>query len=245
MDPASPPLPTSETALGEALDSGRVPRAWRFWWWPDGSTHERPAPERMPLRDGTTAWIRPILPEDRALHQEFFESLSVKSRYHRFLALVPSLTEDLLTRLVDNVDGVEHVAYYVFLDGQETALPTAIARIVRIPDHPDSADVAVTVSDKCQGRGIASAILKVLVARRPPGVNRIVTLVSADNRASIAMLRRLGPTTVTPVEDGVVEVRVNLVGQDTEPLAQPAAPHRQAAWQKALRTRDLICPWLR
>lgn len=245
MDPASAPPPYSDAALDEALDSGRVPRAWHFWWWPGGSTEERPAPERILLRDGTTAWIRPILPEDRALHQEFFESLSDKSRYNRFLALVPSLTEDLLRRLVDNVDGVDHIAYYVFLDGQETALPTAIARIVRDPDRPDTADVAVTVSDKCQGRGIASAILKVLVERRPKGVTRIVTLVSSNNRASIAMLRRLGPAKVTHVEDGVVELRVNLVGDDTESLAQPVTPQRQTAWQKALRTRDLICPWLR
>lgn len=238
------PLALTEAALGEALEAGRVARAWLFWWWPGGETPWLPQPERVTLRDGSTAYLRPILPSDRDLHQEFFDSLSDKTRYNRFLTLVPALTEDLLTRLVDNVDGVDHVAYYVFLDGQETALPTAIARIVRDPDAPDTADVAVTVSDRCQGRGIASAVLRVLVERRPAGVERIVTLVAADNRASLAMLRRLGPTVVAPAEDGVMEVRVSLVGDAPPSLSQAPERHR-APWHLALRTRDLICPWLR
>ena len=62
--------------------------------------------------------------------------------------------------------------------------------------------------DDWQGRGVATALLSVLVQRRPPGVERIVTVVKADNRASIAMLRRLGEVEVADSEAGVARVVV-------------------------------------
>jgi len=55
----------------------------------------------------------------------------------------------MLDRLVDDVDGVDHVALELFglpEDGGE--VPAGIARIVRYRDRLDTADVAVTVTDE-------------------------------------------------------------------------------------------------
>jgi hypothetical protein len=41
-------------------------------------------------------------------------------------------------------------------------------------------------------------------------VKRIVTVAAADNDPSLAMLRRLGPTTVSPPEEGRINVTVEL-----------------------------------
>ncbi len=214
-------------------------------WWPSGEAGTAPAPEQIRLADGTAAWIRPILPSDRELQREAYEHLSAESKYHRFLSQVPHLTEELLDRLVDDVDGVDHVAYYLFLDGQDSVLPAAIGRIVRYPNRRDTADIAVTVQDDLQGRGIGSALVKILVARRPEGVSRIVTVVSADNEASLKMLRRVGVARQeTPIGGGVVEVRINLVREDLEPLAELPPQDAPEAWQVRLRMRDRACPWL-
>lgn len=216
------------------------------WWWPSGEAGTAPAPEQIALADGTTAWIRPVLPSDREMHRQAYEQLSPESKYHRFLAQVPHLTEELLDRLVDDVDGVDHVAYYLFLDGVDSVLPVAIGRIVRYPNRPDTADIAITVQDELQGRGIGSALVDILVARRPDGVSKIATVVSADNEASLRMLRRVGVARQeTPIGDGVIEVRINLEDDDLEALAELPPQDTPQDWQIRLRGRDRACLWLR
>ena len=74
--------------------------------------------------------------------------------------------------------------------------------------------LAVTVLDDWQGRGVATALLAELVRERPVGVTRIVTTVTADNAASLAMLRRLGETTVTPAGIDCLDVVLELAPTD-------------------------------
>lgn len=152
-----------------------------------------------------------MLPEDREAIREGYEQLSEASRYHRFLAAVPHLTDQLLDHLVDEVDGIDHVALVIFmLDDDNNGIPAGIARCIRYPGRPEVADVAVTVADEWQGRGVATALLAELMRERPRGVTRLETTVAADNEASLAMLRRLGALTVTDAGGGRLDVRVDL-----------------------------------
>lgn len=177
-------------------------------------------PEQLRLRDGTQAIIWPLLPTDRDGLREHFELLSLESRYHRFMTAVPELTDTMLDHLVDDVDQVDHVALVLFvLPEHEHEAPGGIARIIRYPTRPTAADVAVTVVDQWQGRGVATALLDALVRRRPSGVTRIVTEVCTDNAASLAMLRRLGPLTVTSRSKECLDVVVDL---SRPPAEQPA-----------------------
>jgi RimJ/RimL family protein N-acetyltransferase len=167
--------------------------------------------ERVRLRDGTNAVIRPLLPTDREVLREQYEYLSPESRFHRFLAGVPHLTETMLERLVDDVDGIDHVALVLLgLPEDDGEVPAGIARIVRYQDRLDTADVAVTVTDEWQGRGVASALLEALIRRRPEGIRQILTRVAVDNPASLALLRRLGDLTVRPAGDGCLDVVIDL-----------------------------------
>lgn len=167
---------------------------------------------QVTLRDGTAAWVRPLTPDDRDSLAAEYEALSPDSRRLRFLASVPHLTDAMLTRLVDAVDGVEHVALVLYGDTPTGPEPAAIGRIVRYEELPDAADVAVTVKDAWQGRGVASALLPLLIERRPPGVTYLLTEVAADNPASLAMLRRIGTVQAHPSGPGVLDVEVDLTG---------------------------------
>lgn len=181
------------------------------------------------LRDGSRALTWSVLPEDREAIREGYERLSDRSRYHRFLAGVPHLTDQLLRHLVDEVDGVDHVALVLFVvDDDNEALPAGVARVIRYPDRPDVADVAVTVADEWQGRGVATALLEQLMRERPRGVRRLETTVAADNAASLAMLRRLGPTTVVDEGDARLAVRVDLADPAAEQEGPEAGPRCQA-----------------
>jgi RimJ/RimL family protein N-acetyltransferase len=175
------------------------------------------------LRDGTAAIVWSLLPTDREALREAYEHLSPESQFHRFLTPVPHLTETMLDHLVDEVDGIDHVARVLFvLEDDETGYPAGIARMIRYADEPTSADVAVTVADEYQGRGVASALLQELMRHRLEGVERLDTMVAADNPASLAMLRRLGETTVSSEGINMMRVIVELPPEpDPEPKPEP------------------------
>lgn len=205
--------------------------------------------EKIHLKDGTKGWVLALLPTDRAALVREFESLSPESRRRRFLMPVVHLSDAMLKHLVDEVDGIDHVALVLMAKVGDEVVPTGIARCVRYPHQPEAADIAVTVKDDWQGRGVATALLEVLMRRRPEGVTHLLTEVAADNPASLAMLRHLGPTRTYDTGMGILDVEVDLVptGQSLvveEPeerlhavLADPA--------RARLRARDLVCPWLR
>ena len=170
------------------------------------------------LGEGVRGFTWPLQAGDRGALIAGYESLSLKSRSSRFLASIPHLTDAMLDHLVDEVDGLDHVALaFVVLDEDNVGTPVAVARMIRYDDRPADADVAVTVLDAWQGRGVATALLAELVRERPAGVNRIVTTVAADNEASLAMLRRLGPTTTTPAGVSRLDVVVELGTTDQTP----------------------------
>jgi ribosomal protein S18 acetylase RimI-like enzyme len=203
--------------------------------------------ERVVLRDGTRAQVWPLLRSDRDALVAEFEQLSPESVRRRFLGPVVHLTESMLQHLVDDVDGIDHVALVLMVEVGDEVVPVAIGRVVRYPDQDDAADLAVTVKDEWQGRGVASALLPVLIAQRPARVTRLLTEVGPDNPASLAMLRALGPMRTTYDDQGGAEVEVDLA---EPPVADPAAPvlasgGRYHAWREQLHTRDLVCPWLR
>ncbi|HEU4335814.1 MAG TPA: GNAT family N-acetyltransferase, partial [Nocardioides sp.] len=167
--------------------------------------------EQVTLRDGTDAFVVPLERTDRAALVAEFETLSPESQRRRFLAPVRHLSDTMLDHLVDDVDGVDHIALVLCAETSPDVYdPVALARMVRYADATDAADLAVTVKDEWQGRGVATTLLEVLVRRRPVGVDRIVTEVLQDNPASLAMLRRLGPVSLEDEGNGVYGVVVEL-----------------------------------
>jgi len=180
----------------------------------------------LALRDGTRAIAWSLLPSDREAVREAYEHLSAETQLHRFLAPVPHLTESMLDHLVDEVDGVDHVARVMFvLEDGEVGIPAGVARMIRYAEDPAAADVAVTVADEFQGRGVATALLAELMQHRPEGIERLITEVAADNPASLAMLRRLGPATVEHDGPNRLHVTVELPPVEKSPR-KPEPPRR-------------------
>lgn len=198
--------------------------------------------ERVTLRDGTQAWVGPLLHTDREDLAREYQTLSFASKRHRFLSAVRELTPGMLEHLVDEVDGVNHVAWVLFAEQDGGLVPAGIGRIVRYAEQPDTADVAVTVKDEWQGRGVATALMPVLAAHRPPGVTHLLTEIADDNPAPLKMLRRAGATRVHHAGSGVLDVEVDLAGQGPRhPPAQDGQrlhPVLETPSRQRLRTRD-------
>jgi nucleotide-binding universal stress UspA family protein/RimJ/RimL family protein N-acetyltransferase len=142
------------------------------------------------LRDGAKVVIRPIGPEDAPLVVEAFERLSPASRYRRFLTPVANLSPEMLEYLTD-VDHEQHEAL-IALD-KETGQMIGAARYIRDHDLPERAEVAVTVTDDWQGRGVGRTLLVRLTARaRSAGVTTFTALVLGDNRGAQDLLGSIG-----------------------------------------------------
>jgi GNAT superfamily N-acetyltransferase len=88
--------------------------------------------------------------------------------------------------------------------------PVGVGHLLLYPDDPAAADIAITVADDWQGRGVGTALLAALLARRPASVTQLRTVVGADNRKSLALLAGVGPMSSGLPERGVLDVTVEL-----------------------------------
>jgi GNAT superfamily N-acetyltransferase len=158
------------------------------------------------LRDGSHACIRQGHRSDRELLLRGFERLSPESRYRRFLAARAELSEPT-GRYLTEIDHHDHEAM-IALD-EETGAGLGVARYVRDPDHPDMAELAVTVIDDWQGRGLGTLLLEVISARaHVEGISRFTAVILATNREMMDVLEDFGPVRILDRKAGTVEVEV-------------------------------------
>jgi GNAT superfamily N-acetyltransferase len=171
------------------------------------------------LDDGSRLRIRQVQQTDSGLLLRGFERLSPESRYRRFLAPMPELTGRMV-RYLTNVDHRDHEAV-VALDA-ETGEGIAVGRYVRSPERPHVAEVALTVTDDWQGRGVGTLLLRVLCARaREDGITSFTAVMLAQNKQMMDLLEELGPVRVLDREAGAVEVEVPVPDVGVSPqLAQ-------------------------
>jgi len=158
------------------------------------------------LRDGSRVRIRQGHRSDRELLLHGFERLSPESRYRRFLVPVAELTDEMVSYLTE-VDHHDHEAM-IALD-EETGEGIGVARYVRNADRPDVAELAVTVIDDWQGRGLGTLLVEVLSARaRAEGITTFSALMLAQNDEMMDLLRHLDPVRIIDQELGTVEIEV-------------------------------------
>jgi GNAT superfamily N-acetyltransferase len=143
-----------------------------------------------PKDGGAPVTIRPIQPEDRDELREGFRRLSPLSRYQRFFSEMSDLSDEQLDYLTQ-VDGHNHVALVALCPTADLRLErgVGVARFVRLADEPDVAEVAITVADDAQHKGIGSALLAALIAAaRARGIHRFRMQVLSTNAGMLALL---------------------------------------------------------
>jgi CRP-like cAMP-binding protein len=151
------------------------------------AAHLTPIP--VTLRDGTTSFLRPVLPGDNARTIHGPVQFSSDTLYRRFqTTTAPS---HALMAYLFEVDYVDHFVW-VLTDGVDGPV-VADARFVRDETDCSTAEVAFIVGDDYQGRGIGSFLFEALsVAARSGGVHRFTARVLAENYMMRAILDRHG-----------------------------------------------------
>jgi EmrB/QacA subfamily drug resistance transporter len=186
------------------------------------------------LRDGSEVVIRPVRSADAPLLADGFARLGPESRRLRFLRRKDELTPAELRYFTD-IDHHDHEALGA-LD-QTDGRGVGVARYVRDAGDRHSAEIAVTVVDDWQGRGLGTELLAQLSGRaRAAGIRRFTALVSADNAAMAALLRSASADPVHR-EYGTVEYEIPLA-----PVGNPAqtASGRSVGMMGAGRAVDPI-----
>ena len=160
------------------------------------------------LCDGSRVCIRRLRKSDSELLLRGFRRLSPESRYRRFLAPTPRLSEGTVRYLVE-IDHRNHEAL-IAVDGH-SGEGVGVGRYVRNPARPSAAEVAVTVVDDWQGRGLGTLLLEAITMRaREEGIDTFTALMLVDNRQMMDLLQRLGAVRVVDRAAGAVEVEVHL-----------------------------------
>ncbi len=163
--------------------------------------------------------IRTIRADDCERLRDHHHRLSPETRYRRFLAAKPYLSDADARYLVD-IDGCDHFALVATLPDQEGEPIVAVARFVRLPDDREVAEVAIVVNDDYQGQGMGGELVARLAqAAVARGVKRFRASMLSDNIPIHRLFERLA---VGPIE------RWRVGGLSEMEFALPGAEHAGA-----------------
>jgi acyl-CoA synthetase (NDP forming)/RimJ/RimL family protein N-acetyltransferase len=188
------------------------------------------------LADGGVAHLRPIRPSDDARLLAFYERVSPESKYLRFFAPYPRLS-DRDVKWFTEVDYVSRVAFIITL-GENMI---AVGRYERIED--DHAEVSFLIEDAHQGRGIAQLLLEHLAqAARERGIIRFVAEVLPENRRMAKVFADAGYRVSRGIEDGVLAVEFPILPTDTSVGVMERREHRaeSASVRRLLDPRRIV-----
>jgi RimJ/RimL family protein N-acetyltransferase len=145
--------------------------------------------ERLP--DGAPVLIRPIRADDKRMLTDGLRRLSDESVHRRFLTPKRSFSRAEL-RYLTEVDGRDHVALVAEHPSGPARRLIAVARFVRLAEDPHAAEVAITVADDWQGRGLGSLLSEQLAAEaRRVGIRRFTATMAANNVPAHRLMARL------------------------------------------------------
>ena len=140
----------------------------------------------LDLTHGLTIVVRPLVNGDVEAVAAVFAGLGDESRRRRFNAAKPCLTDSDLAALA-RVDSSHHALVAHVLGDTR---PIALAQLARTSG--ETAEVAFVVADEYQNRGIGSALTRMLLDdARAAGIREITALATGDNRAAVALIRRI------------------------------------------------------
>jgi len=160
------------------------------------------------LRDGLDIEIRAFRPEDRPAFMAAADQVGPRSRYLRFFALKPEFSERERAFFL-NVDFDKHVALVALVQEGGQNLIVGAGRYVGT--EPGKAEVAFTVIDSHQGKGIGAALMRhLIIVARMAGLHELTAEVLSENRSMLNVFKGSGLPMSMTSEREVVHVTLRL-----------------------------------
>ena len=161
--------------------------------------------------DDTELTVRPITLGDVERLASLFTRLSPTSVHFRFFSPISRPPRAALLRLAD-VDHCRRDAL-VALDGDEiVAVARYDGRAGASPEASRQAEIAITVEDSCQHRGVGRRLARRLAALATNrGYDTFVATMLPDNRAALGLVRNLVPDATVRWSGGEYEAAIPLM----------------------------------
>lgn len=166
--------------------------------------YPREEEEVIEVKGGLRLFVRPIRPEDEAMHIRYFKALSAEDVYFRFASYIKEATHAQIARLTQ-LDYNKEMAFVAVLDTHRTE-EVGVVRVL-IDCDTNCAEFAVSVRSDMKHHGIGKALMRKVIAYcRSRQVSSVVGFILADNAAMLALARSLGFVLHREVEDDMVRV---------------------------------------
>ena len=155
------------------------------------------------LADGLRVQVAPVVPAHAPRFEAGYQKLSEQSRRMRFFGQVSSLSSRQLEFLT-RPDGRLHIAYAAINADLPDEPGLGVGRCIRLDGDSKIAEVALTILDDYQGRGVGGLLHAALHrAGYAAGLRQFLYDVSAENERFIHHLLALGARQVSRDRDGV------------------------------------------
>ena len=122
-----------------------------------------PSPEwldALSLPDGTVVRFRHVRPEDEPLIAAAINSASRETLLHRFFSPIRSVSPEMLRRMLV-LDPTQETCVVGLIESANTRRLVCGARYVKLA-RPGTAEIAITVHDDFQHRGLGTLLLRLL-----------------------------------------------------------------------------------
>lgn len=164
---------------------------------PAGASHFaiRPYPAQLEETlqwQGRTLILRPIRPEDEALHMTFLQQLDPEDVRMRVFYSKRTMERSELARLVQ-IDYAREMAFVALADGPDGRPQTlGVIRAITDPDNVE-AEFGVIVSSGLKGGGLGLLLMNKMIAYlRTQGTQRLVATVLDYNERMLKLAKELG-----------------------------------------------------
>lgn len=190
--------------------------------------------DALRTRQGEALNLRFVEPRDTEELQHYFRALSTRSRYNRFFGAISELPKGLLSEFLDiGARDRFTVVATMMVDGFETIVAEA-----RYALHAETLtlEFGLSVGDRWQGHGIATALMKNLECRAAAlGAEHMFGETLRSNETMISLARKSGFAFINHPDDW------KLVRFDKEiDVAPKDIPC--ASWRLAALSRQVASP---
>lgn len=140
------------------------------------------------LKNGQTATVRPLTPEDAEAEQRFVQNLSDKSRQSRFMAHIKELSQSMLASFC-NLDYHREGAFAAVAD-DGTLL--GVSRF-SCTQYPATCEFGISVAENMHGQGLAVCLMQEIIAlARRQGYAFMTAEIFKTNQPMLKLAEKLG-----------------------------------------------------
>ncbi|WP_339720062.1 GNAT family N-acetyltransferase [uncultured Paraglaciecola sp.] len=141
--------------------------------------------------DGIPITIRPINLQDMPLERDFIDRLSPETKHYRFFGAIKNVSDKVLKSFCD-IDGKDSMAFIATEEVNGKEIEIGVCRYA-ISDAPDIHEMALTIADKWQHKGLGKLLIKQLMSyAKSHGIKTLYSVELAENPHMHGLSKELG-----------------------------------------------------